>query len=77
MTGSEMGGPGADAMHVSVATAAPDPGELAEATAVYAAAFGQAPYHEDEQQSAACTCAAAGCCSPRSSGLPPTSPGTG
>jgi GNAT superfamily N-acetyltransferase len=42
-------------MHVSVAIATLDPGELAEATAVYAAAFGQAPYHEDAQQSAAFT----------------------
>jgi GNAT superfamily N-acetyltransferase len=38
---------------VSVLTAAPGPGELAEATAAYAAAFGQAPYHEDAGQAAA------------------------
>jgi GNAT superfamily N-acetyltransferase len=40
-------------VRVSVATTAPEPGPLAEAAAVYAAAFGQAPYHEDEQQAAA------------------------
>jgi len=42
-------------MRVSVATTAPDPGLLAEATAVYAAAFRQAPYHEDKQRAAAFT----------------------
>jgi ribosomal protein S18 acetylase RimI-like enzyme len=38
---------------VSVAINAPDPGELAEATAVYAAAFSEPPYREHEQQAAA------------------------
>jgi hypothetical protein len=37
-------------MQVSVLTAAPGPGQMAEARAVYAAAFGQAPYHEDDQE---------------------------
>ena len=31
-------------------TAAPGPDQMAEARAVYAAAFGQAPYREDDQQ---------------------------
>jgi GNAT superfamily N-acetyltransferase len=42
-------------MQVSVAATAPDPESLAEATAVYAAAFREPPYHEDEQQAAAFT----------------------
>jgi GNAT superfamily N-acetyltransferase len=40
---------------VSVATSAPAPGELAEAAAVYVAAFGQAPYLEHQQQGATFT----------------------
>lgn len=40
-------------MQVSVLTAAPGPDQMAEARAVYAAAFGQAPYHEDDQQATA------------------------
>jgi GNAT superfamily N-acetyltransferase len=39
-------------MQASVATVVPAPAELAEATAVYAAAFSEAPYHEDEQRAA-------------------------
>jgi GNAT superfamily N-acetyltransferase len=39
-------------VQVSVATTAPDPAHLSEATAVYAAAFSEAPYHEDEQRAA-------------------------
>jgi len=42
-------------VQVSVAATAPGPAALAEAAAVYAAAFRQEPYHEDEQQAAAFT----------------------
>jgi hypothetical protein len=40
-------------VQASVAITAPGAGELAEAAAVYAAAFGQAPCHEDDQQASA------------------------
>lgn len=40
-------------MLVSIMTTAPRPDEMAEARAVYAVAFGQAPYHENEQQATA------------------------
>lgn len=42
-------------MRVTVATTAPGPSELAEATALYATAFAQPPYHEDAEQAAAFT----------------------
>lgn len=40
-------------MLVSVTATVPGPAELAEATAVYAAAFREAPYREDERQAEA------------------------
>jgi ribosomal protein S18 acetylase RimI-like enzyme len=40
---------------ITVHTTAPGPEELGEATAVYASAFGQPPYHEDAEQATAFT----------------------
>jgi GNAT superfamily N-acetyltransferase len=40
---------------ITVRSTAPGPEELAEATAVYASAFGQPPYHEDAKQAPAFT----------------------
>ena len=40
-------------MRVSLATIVPDPGQLAEATTVYAAAFSEPPYGEGELKAAA------------------------